>query len=403
MRPTNILYAQHIGWHFKKHWQVQGKRVHRETGAIAELLRYNLDIKSAKKVVNPSPARQDVHIIGPVVETVVENDSHQKWHNETCRNYSDSNVLLGGLAQAQVLTNTIEIRRFPRQIENAIENQQIPSAVDRRIRNAILDSHVFHALQTKLPKTKLVDRPAFNIPRTYGIASESRLLVNKLLFEIEKLAGQSVTSRRRLLDNVTLNTSLTRKKDLVNFAITTDKMITSISPLGAISDKVEGTIPDLFPMESTISIPKKHIYTGENYYSLRTEITSTHPQTVITYCKKGATNLHRSVLTPSQFESRTMLTAFAAAISRAKHLYGITTGTLQTPVVVQSVQTDGRTFHFGIFQLNTFDISSNVQNYWFHRNCFDLFLECGMKAGRPYLEGYNREIFCILNSFYHNI
>lgn len=75
------------------------------------------------------------------------------------------------------------------------------------------------------------------------------------------------------------------------------------------------------------------------------------------------------------------------------------------PIVVQSIHTDGRTFHFGVFQLNTLALSDNerLNNYWFHQDQMDLFTNCGYKSGRPYLEGYNKNVFRYLNAFYHNV
>lgn len=72
--------------------------------------------------------------------------------------------------------------------------------------------------------------------------------------------------------------------------------------------------------------------------------------------------------------------------------------------MVQSIQTDGRIFHFGVLQLNTLslDESSDTKNYWFHEANMELFTECGYKSGRPYLEGFNKDVFRCLNAFYNN-
>lgn len=91
--------------------------------------------------------------------------------------FKDNNVLLGGLPQAQVLTNTIEINSFPQQIEDAISNGQYSKVVDRNVQNAIFSSHLLDAQQVKLPKVKLIDRPAYNLPRLYGISHERRKYV----------------------------------------------------------------------------------------------------------------------------------------------------------------------------------------------------------------------------------
>lgn len=100
-----------------------------------------------------------------------------------------------------------------------------------------------------------------------------------------------------------------------------------------------------------------------------------------------------------------MLKAFVAAAARAKQIYGDSVNdALQKPIVVQCVQTDGRVFHFGVFQLNTLNINSNtsLKNYWFHRPSVELFKDCSYVKGRPNIDGYSSEAFRILNAFYNN-
>lgn len=88
--------------------------------------------------------------------------------------YGNSNVLLDGLQQAQVLTKTIEIKGLPKSIEESLAKIQLPSNVDRNVHQLILASHVLDAEQVKLPKVKLPDRPAFNLPRDYGISHQRK-------------------------------------------------------------------------------------------------------------------------------------------------------------------------------------------------------------------------------------
>lgn len=140
--------------------------------------------------------------------------------------------------------------------------------------------------------------------------------------------------------------------------------------------------------------------------AIRKEISSSHPHTVLTYFDKTVVgNVHGSQISSTQFYGRTMLKAFVVAAARAKQLYGDSLkDALQKPVVVQCVQTDGRVFHFGVFQLNTLNLSSNsnLKNYWFHRPSVELFSECAYVTGKPHIEGYNSEAFRILNAFYNN-
>ena len=55
MRLTNVLCRQHIGFMFKKHWRIQGKRTPMETVAKSELLAKNIIVKDPKIYVgNPN-------------------------------------------------------------------------------------------------------------------------------------------------------------------------------------------------------------------------------------------------------------------------------------------------------------------------------------------------------------
>lgn len=53
MRLTSKLYAQHLGWTFKKHWKVQGKRVPRDTGAQNVLASMGFEVKEVKEALKP--------------------------------------------------------------------------------------------------------------------------------------------------------------------------------------------------------------------------------------------------------------------------------------------------------------------------------------------------------------
>ncbi|XP_016959775.1 39S ribosomal protein L37, mitochondrial [Drosophila biarmipes] len=408
MRLTKTLCAQHLGWHFKKHWLVQGKRVPKETGAAAELLKLGVKVKNPEDILNPKVEKKLVDIVGTREKTIPEDSRHPDWHSAVCHSYVDNSVLIGGLPQAQVLTNCIEIPTFPKQIEDALASQQLPKSVDKSIRHAILASHVLDAEQVKLPKVRVPERPRFNLPRSYGISHErvNRLLVNKLLQETEKIAGRSVSVRKRFIDNATFKTSLSKDGDLLGFSVNAEKVVFANRAIEVIKGKFEGNLPDLYPMKTTISIPKRHIYQKENFYPLRTDISCSHPHTIFTVFNKHLVkNAHGSEVTTSQLHARTLVKAFVVAAARARQLHGESLeGVLPKPIVVQSVQTDGRTFHFGVLQLNTLDLGANstTKNYWFHRQNYDLFSECSYEAGRTHLENYNGDVFRIFNAFYNN-
>lgn len=103
-----------------------------------------------------------------------EDETHPNWHKDPCYLYGNENVLLEGLRQAQVLTNTVTINSFPPKIEKSIEEMKVSHHVAANIYQAIMASHVYDAERTKLPKVKLPDRPQINLPRVYGISRERR-------------------------------------------------------------------------------------------------------------------------------------------------------------------------------------------------------------------------------------
>lgn len=53
MRPTQVLRAQHLGFMFKKHWLVQGRRTPKDSGAKAFLEAQNIEVVDSNEFVKP--------------------------------------------------------------------------------------------------------------------------------------------------------------------------------------------------------------------------------------------------------------------------------------------------------------------------------------------------------------
>lgn len=405
MRFTAQLYRQHIGFMFKKHWAVQGKRVPRDTGAQSEVEKLGLTVVDAKDFVNGKCSKNEE---SDTTTSIVEEDkSHPNWHSEKCRIYSDSNVLIEGVPQAQVLTKTLEINGLPKQLEEKLEKIQLSTQSERNIRNAILASHVFDSEQAKTAIIKIPERPAFVTPRNYGITDsrKNRLIVSKLITECERIAGRQLTSQRKILNDAKFFIAFKKDNDTILMDLQADTLITSKRPLEPIKGKYDGDLPDLQPLKPTVSIPETNIYQIRNVFPVAQNLVYAHPHTIfLHYSPLDVYNLHGSPVTPTQFQARTLLKTFAAAVSRARQLYGDNATSLERPVVVQSVQTDGKSFHFGVFQLNTlqFDGSDGQKNYWFHIPPMDLFDECQYVSGRPVLDGYNKDVVRYLSLLYNN-
>lgn len=96
------------------------------------------------------------------------------WKERKCHIFSDSNVLIEGIRQAQLLTKSIVVDGLPSRVEQTIDSLKVPSRSDAFMQDAVRTSFLFDAQQEKLPKRKVPDRPTFVLPRDYGITEFRR-------------------------------------------------------------------------------------------------------------------------------------------------------------------------------------------------------------------------------------
>lgn len=75
---------------------------------------------------------------------------------------------------------------------------------------------------------------------------------------------------------------------------------------------------------------------------------------------------------------------------------------LEKPIIVQSIQLNGQSMQFGVFQLNTLNLNGvdGTKNVWFNGPTLQLYSECLYKLGRPILAGYNPDVFRYIYGFY---
>lgn len=144
-----------------------------------------------------------------------------------------------------------------------------------------------------------------------------------------------------------------------------------------------------------------------NYFSISAIKDHTqfiHPHTLLLHFSSlDVKHLPDISVTDTQFESRALLKAFTVAASKAHAHLGTGVKELPQPITVQTVQCDGKKVQFGIFQLNTLDLTGNSkQNYWYCSDIMNLYEECTYKLGRPILEGYNRDILKHMQVLYNN-
>lgn len=78
------------------------------------------------------------------------------------------------MRQAQLLTKSAVVDGLPAGVEQVIDSVKIPSRSDAFMQDVVRTSFLFDAQQEKLPKRKVPDRPAYVLPRDYGITEFRR-------------------------------------------------------------------------------------------------------------------------------------------------------------------------------------------------------------------------------------
>ncbi|KAJ4435100.1 hypothetical protein ANN_23675, partial [Periplaneta americana] len=339
--------------------------------------------------------------------------THPMYHERCCLMYKDHNVLLRGLDQGKILTKTVEIKSgLPVEVENLMGALELPEQ-DTLVQRCILKSHLFDAMQVKLPKIHDPERPAWVFPRVYGIAAHRRnnLMSSKLIQLCEFACGNTsaAISSRALVQDAVVFVPFEKDGDLIQMELTVDFMLCGATPLKPYADAAEVQktqdieLPDLYPIKHTITLETEHIYEIKNVFPVRQGSRYPHIHTaVINYDETQVKNIYETPVTEEQVLGRTLLKSFATAAAQAQQRYGTNVKDLPEPVTVQCVQTDGRLFHFAVLQLNTLDLdgTEGKKNIFWTLPRISLFESCMYVKGKPSLEGYNAEVFNRLLAFY---
>lgn len=96
----------------------------------------------------------------------------------------------------------------------------------------------------------------------------SLLMVSKLLQLIESISDQQLVQKRYLFSDLLFSYPFTRQEQSVQFQLSGDFLLTSSSPLPLITNHStkDLDLPDIYPVEPTVSLNKDNIYKLENIY-----------------------------------------------------------------------------------------------------------------------------------------
>jgi large subunit ribosomal protein L37 len=250
---------------FKKHWMLKGKRVPTETGAQQILEAKGINVVDVQDYLHPKRTTFDIDInefVGYLPKEELLDTSNKNWHDRPCYMFRDSNVLLEGVAQAQVLLKTMVVNELPAAMEEAFAKQTVPVQVDKAVQESVMAACVYDAEQKMLARKKIPERPAYVLPRDYGISDDrkNRLLTAKLLTHCERLAGHALNTSRKVMSDAFFVVNLEKEGDLIQFEVKADTMIAAKAPIAKLSKLGDAELPNLFPIKHTISIPVENIY-----------------------------------------------------------------------------------------------------------------------------------------------
>lgn len=215
---------------------------------------------------------------------VVFNHTHPDWHELPILQFRDNNVLVEGINQAKSLTRTVELQN---ELPESIKLTNIPKETETFAKQIVKYCHIFDTEQKKLPKIKDPVRIFHTFPRVYGISQNRRkyayilikcifvtiffssyLTVSKFLQLIENTSDQNLVNDRYLFSDLMFSFPFNLNEQQIQLQLTSDFFLSSSKPLQAVTTEPTENIalPDITPLEPTISIPKEHIYKLEDIY-----------------------------------------------------------------------------------------------------------------------------------------
>lgn len=404
MKFTQVLYKHHIGKAVRYLWQHQRERIICPTAAGKILASMGIRVENAKDVVESKRLEKFTF----EKDTDIDTNTQIDLGDQSCLTYEDHNVLQAGVAQACLLTNTVQLEnKLPQKVEELFTD--IPNNVNKALRRIVYTSTIYDAQQVKLPIVKDPERPAWVFPRTYGISSTRKMhnLTKRFLQLCESLSGLDIAQYRTVVHDGICCVGIDKENDFIQFSLKMDMMMTSTKPLSPIMDvntNNEFDMPDIYPLHHCVSLTKANVRKPDMYpINMKTPIVNDIHTIFINYDPEEVKNLTELPVTENQIYARSMIKSFTAAASYARQKFGENVKELPKPVVVQSIQSDGQKFQFSVYQLNTLDMNSkSVKNYWWTEPFIKLYETAQYDEGIPRVQGYNTEVFKRFLAFYRN-
>ncbi|EEB17229.1 mitochondrial 50S ribosomal protein L37, putative [Pediculus humanus corporis] len=387
MKFTDVLWAHNIYRIINRHWYIQGKLKVLPTNSEKVLNEYGFNVEDINTYLYSNKTKQKNEV----------SKLNQDLNSEVkpCFMYKDDQVLLEGLKQAKVLTNTIDYNELPEKIVELEKSFKLTEEVHSNVKRKILLSCLLESTQTKLPKRKDPLRPAWNFPRDYGISDDRK---NELLCKNLMMACENYTKKKNCstVYDTFFSVPFEAHGKQIQFEITSEILVTTSEKLKPITNPnltFHENLPIIYPTHCTISLLPCKNYVMDNIYPLSMKSKYPFVQTAILHLNYSQMKKICDEITEEQILGRSLLKGFTIAAAQARAEYGNEISELPEPVVIPIVHTDGRMFHFSIYQLNTLNLDkeTNLKNIFWSIPRIPLYDECQYKQGKPVLENYNSD------------
>ncbi|KAF4522968.1 hypothetical protein B566_EDAN009558 [Ephemera danica] len=372
MRLTRVLWRQNIGRMFKDHWKLKRRRVPVDMGTEKVLSERGISLVNPLDIIKePRPKKDEgVEVVGHLPKAVLLDESHPLYHTRHCYEYQEETALIEGVKQAQVLTNTVEVKEgLPDAIKDIINSnkEQQPENLNDLVQSCILNSHLFDAYQEKLPKIK--------DPLRFG--------------------PQGIVIR-----NAPIQTFLMQDDNLVKLRVVPGALLCGPKPLPphanaeTVRSASETSLPEIFPLSPVVSLPTTHFYDDREIHPVTAACGRVHTA-IFHFNETKVVNLHEEQVTEEQILGRSLMHVFTVALAEAKHRYGDKVPgnePLPEPVTVQGVQLGNQWLHFTVLQLNSLK-PTGPRNILWSSPIQQLFSSCEYSKGAPVLKDYNPKVF----------
>lgn len=361
-----------------------------------------------KKEEHPQwiPERDDPRFAQYLPQPPIE--SHPLWKTKAAYIFDEDTKLQCRMDHAKALTKTVLVEGLTPQVENLIGAYKMANEKEI-IRRFVLNSVAWDQKKDELPHWfkqaepkdpfKFVTRedqvrttqncgrfrPKAEIPLGPSYQKQADNIMRDLMRTCaisnhehsDRREGapeltESVKNRHVLRD-CDFHTLYSHDADLIHLSGTLHSLVYADSPLPPpvgmkiVKDTIQEEIPQMWPIKPTVDLMPKHIYDDEDKLNFKRDDIPllSHPLVPHTLGITWGKWWERfSLHEPHENEAEDTLTrafmiTFGAAAAQARLQYGPSVqGDLPTPIVLQSIATNGFNFNFITLQLNTLDFSS---------------------------------------------